>query len=125
MPYIDGFVAAVPTENRDAFIAHAKRTWPIFQELGALAQWEGWGDQVPDGELTSFGKAVQAKEDETVVFSWVAWPDQATRDAGWEKMMSDPTMEERMGQMPFDGKRMIFGGFTPIFMEGMGFEAKN
>ncbi len=118
MAYIDGFLAAVPDENRDAFVAHAKRSWPIFQDLGALAQWECWGDQIPDGEVTSFGKAVQAKAGETVVLSWVIWPDQATRDAGWEKMMSDPEMEEKMGEMPFDGKRMIYGGFQPIVQLG-------
>jgi uncharacterized protein YbaA (DUF1428 family) len=123
MAYIDGFVAAVPTENREAFITHAKTAWPIFKDLGAIAQWECWGDQVPDGEVTSFGKAVQAKDDETVVFSFVAWPDQATRDAGWEKMMSDPDMEENMGAMPFDGQRMIYGGFTPIVTMGAEFKA--
>ncbi len=121
MSYIDGFVAAVPTENRDAFIVHAKTAWPIFKELGALAQWECWGDQVPEGEVTSFAKAVQAKENETVVFSWVIWPDEATRNVAWEKMMSDPTMEEKMGEMPFDGARMIYGGFTPLVMEGAEF----
>ena len=121
MPYIDGFVAAVPTGNRDAFVTHAKRAWPIFQELGAIAQWECWGDQVPPGEVTSFAMSVQARDDETVVFSWVAWPDQATRDAGWEKMMADPDMAEKMGEMPFDAKRMIYGGFTPVVMEGAAF----
>jgi len=123
MPYIDGFVAAVPDGNRDAFVAYAKRTWPLFQDLGAIAQWECWGDQVPDGEVTSFGKAVQAKEGETVALSWVVWPDQATRDAAWDKMMSDPEMGEKMGEMPFDGKRMIYGGFAPVVMEGAAMQA--
>ena len=122
MSYIDGFVASVLDENKDAFIEHAKNTWPVFQKLGATAQWECWGDQVPDGEITSFPKAVAAKAGETVVFSWVLWPDQKTRDEGWEKMMSDPEIEKQMGEMPFDGKRMIYGGFTPIVTEGVMFD---
>ena len=118
MSYVDGFVAAVPTDKKAAFIAHAKQSWSVFQDMGALAQWECWGDEVPDGETTSFPMAVMAQEGETVVFSWVMWPDRATRDASWERMMSDPTMEEKMGEMPFDGKRMIYGGFESVFMQG-------
>lgn len=118
MPYIDGFLAAVPTANRDAFKAHAETAWPIFRDLGAIAVWECWGDDVPDGEVTSFRKAVQATEDETVVFSWTAWPDKATRDAAWERMMSDPAIGEAMGEMPFDGKRMVYGGFAPLMAAG-------
>ena len=114
MPYIDGFVAAVPTANREAYRAHVERAWPVFEKLGAQALWECWGDDVPAGERTSFPMAVQAKEDETVVFSWTVWPDKATRDAGWAKMMSDPEIGAAIGEMPFDGKRMIYGGFTPL-----------
>ena len=119
MNYVDGFVAAVPTANREAYVRHVEAAWPIFQRLGALALWECWGDDVPEGEVTSFPKAVQAGEDETIVFSWTLWPDKATRDSGWAKMMSDPEIAEAMGEMPFDGKRMIYGGFTPIFSKGL------
>lgn len=118
MPYVDGFVAAVPSGNRDAYRAHAETAWPIFEGLGAIGIWECWGDDVPDGELTSFPKAVQAGEDETVVFSWTIWPDRATRDAAWQKMMSDPEIAAAMGEMPFDGKRLIYGGFEPILQAG-------
>ncbi|MEL7117151.1 MAG: DUF1428 domain-containing protein [Pseudomonadota bacterium] len=118
MPYIDGFVAAVPSDKKDEYIAFAKKSWPIFEGLGAIAMWECWGDEVPDGEVTSFPMAVQAREDETVLFSWTAWPDKAARDQGWEKMMSDPEIGAAMGDMPMDGKRMIYGGFTPLLSFG-------
>lgn len=118
MPYIDGFVAAVPTANRDAYKAFAETAWPVFRDLGAIAVWECWGDDVPDGEITSFRKAVQASDDESVVLSWTAWPDKETRDAGWERMMSDPEVSRAMGDMPFDGKRMIYGGFSPLLVTG-------
>lgn len=118
MSYVDGFVAAVPTANREIYQAYAQKAWPIFQQLGATAVWECWGDDVPDGELTSFRKAVAAAEDETVVFSWTCWPDKATRDAGWSKMMSDPEISKAMGDMPFDGKRLIYGGFLPLVHQG-------
>lgn len=113
MSYIDGFVIAVPTANRKRFIRHATGFDPIFMELGATRVLECWGDDVPEGKLTDFRRAVQAKPDESVAFSWVEWPDKATRDAGMEKMMKDPRMEAA-GEMPFDGKRMIFGGFIPV-----------
>ena len=118
MAYIDGFLAAVPNGNKEKYRSFAEKAWPIFKELGAVAMWECWGNDVPEGELTSFPMAVQAKEDETVVFSWTAWPDKETRDAGWEKMMSDPKIGEAMGEMPMDGKRMIYGGFSPLMIRG-------
>jgi len=117
MSYIDGFVIAVPTANKEKFIAHARTLDPIFLELGALRVIEAWGDDVPDGKLTDFRRAVQAAPDETVAFSWVEWPDKATRDAGMKKMMEDPRMDPSAPgnpPMPFDGKRMIFGGFEPV-----------
>jgi Uncharacterized conserved protein len=113
MSYIDGFVMAVPDANRQAFIDHAGKFDPIFLEYGATRVLECWGDDVPDGKLTDFRRAVQAKDGESVVFSWVEWPDKATRDAGMEKFMQDPRMQEA-NDMPFDGKRMIYGGFAPI-----------
>jgi uncharacterized protein YbaA (DUF1428 family) len=113
MSYIDGFVIAVPNANREQFIRHAQTFDTIFLEFGATRVLECWGDNVPEGKLTDFRRAVQATQDESVVFSWVEWPDKATRDAGMEKFMKDPRMEDA-SNMPFDGKRMIFGGFVPV-----------
>lgn len=113
MSYIDGFVMAVPDANRQAFIDHAGKFDPIFLEFGATRVLECWGDDVPDGKLTDFRRAVQAREGESIVFSWVEWPDKATRDSGMEKFMQDPRMQAA-GDMPFDGKRMIYGGFAPV-----------
>ena len=79
---------------------------------------DGFLLDVPEGEVTSFRKAVKAGDDEPVVFSWTCWPDKETREAGWEKMMSDPAFGEAMGDMPMDGKRMIYGGFSPILATG-------
>lgn len=118
MSYIDGFVIAVPNANKQKFIDHAKALDPVFLELGATRVLEGWGDDVPDGKQTDFKRAVQAKPDETVVFSWVEWPDKATRDAGVKKMMEDPRMDPANNPMPFDGARMIFGGFSPVLELG-------
>jgi uncharacterized protein YbaA (DUF1428 family) len=113
MSYVDGFVIAVPTANREQFIGHASTFDVIFMEYGATRVLECWGEDVPEGKLTDFRRAVQAKADETVVFSWVEWPDKATRDAGMDKFMKDPRMEAA-ADCPFDGKRMIFGGFVPV-----------
>ncbi len=117
MPYIDGFVIAVPTANKEKFLAHARQFDSIFLEFGATRVVEGWGDDVPHGKVTDFFRAVAAKDDETVAFSWVEWPDKATRDAGVKKMMEDPRMDPSNPDnppMPFDGKRMIFGGFEVV-----------
>jgi uncharacterized protein YbaA (DUF1428 family) len=114
MSYIDGFVIAVPTANKDAFIAHARKFDPIFMEFGALRVIEAWGDDVPDGKQTDFKRAVQAREDETVAFSWVEWPDKSTRDDAMKRMMEDPRMDPSKNPMPFDGMRMIFGGFQVV-----------
>lgn len=118
MSYVDGFVIAVPKANRQAFIDHARTADDVFLEMGALRVFECWGDDVPDGKVTDFKGAVKATPDEDVVFSWIEWPDKATRDAAFEKMMSgdfeDPRMDPVKNPMPFDGKRMIFGGFIPV-----------
>jgi uncharacterized protein YbaA (DUF1428 family) len=118
MAYIDGFVIAVPTASKQAFIDHATTSDSMFIEMGATRVVECWGDDVPGGTLTDFRKAVQASDDETVVFSWIEWPDKATRDAGFAKMMdpanTDPRMDPAKNPVPFDGKRMIFGGFAPL-----------
>jgi len=112
MSYFDGFVAAVPQENKDTYIAHAQMAWDtVFKPAGAVSMVETWADDVPDGKVTSFPMAVQCKDDEVVVFSWIEWPDKAARDAAWAKMMED---DGDMGDMPFDGKRMIYGGFKSI-----------
>lgn len=112
--YVDGFVAAVPTANKDAYRRHAEAAWPVFKDHGALRMVECWGDEVPDGKLTSFPMAVKCQPDETVVFSWVIWPDKATREAGWQAIMADERMTPGKNPMPFDGKRMIYGGFAPL-----------
>lgn len=114
MAYVDGFVAAVPNDNKQAFIDHAKATGPVFKDHGAVAVIDCWGDDVPDGAVTSFAMAVKAGDDETVVFSWVLWPDKAARDAGMEKVFADPRMQEDQNPMPFDGKRLIYGGFQMV-----------
>jgi uncharacterized protein YbaA (DUF1428 family) len=113
MTYVDGFVLAVPTARKDDYRRHAESTIDMFKGYGALKLVECWGDDVPDGKLTSFPMAVKKEADETVVFSWVLWPDKATRDAGMKRMMDDPRMAD-MRDIPFDGKRMIFGGFEMI-----------
>lgn len=112
MDYVDGYVVAVPNGNKDAYLALAKMTAEMFRAQGALSVVECWGEDVPDGKVTSFPMAVKLEPGETVVFSWVTWPDKATRDAGWKAMMEDPRMQNM--QMPFDGKRMVYGGFQMI-----------
>ena len=114
MSYIDGFVMAVPTANKQKFIDHATTFDTLFIEFGALRVLECWGDDVPDGTVTDFRKSVQATSEESVVFAWIEWPDKATRDAGMKKMMDDPRMDPEKNPMPFDGKRMIYGGFRPV-----------
>ena len=111
MAYVDGFLIPVPTANKEKYLAFSKKWMPMFKEWGALMIYECWGDDVPKGEVTDFLRAVDLKEDETVVFSWSVWPDKATRDAAWAKLTEAP-----MDEIPFDGKRMIFGGFKPILV---------
>lgn len=111
MPYVDGFVLAVPKANLDAYKEMARLGGEVWMEHGALSYVECVGDDVPYGELTSFPRAVQATDDEVVVFSWITYPDRATRDAVMAKVMADPRLKAYEGAMPFDGKRMIFGGF--------------
>lgn len=113
MTYVDGFVLAVPKANRDAYRKVAEAAAAVFKEHGALQTVECWGDDVPDGEVTSFPMAVKCREDETVIFAWIVWPSREARDKGNEKVMADPRMNG-MADMPFDGKRMIFGGFETM-----------
>lgn len=114
MSYIDGFVAAVPTANKDKYITHAALAASVFKEHGALKVVECWGDDVPEGKVTSLPMAVKRKDDETVVFSWIVWPTRALRDQAWEKVMADPRLSPETNPMPFDGKRLIYGGFDMI-----------
>lgn len=114
MAYIDGFVCAVPAANKEAYREHAAKAAAVFRELGATRVVEAWGDDVPVGKLTDFRMAVKAKDDEVIVFAWVEYPDKATRDAAMNAMMNDPRMAGMMDAMPFDGKRMIFGGFDML-----------
>jgi len=115
MTYIDGFVLAVPTANRDAYRKHAERVAPVFKEHGAVKLVQCWGDDVPDGKLTSFPMAVRKKDDETVVFSWIVWPSRQARDEGMKKVMADPrSIQPNVNPMPFDGQRLIFGGFEVL-----------
>ena len=112
MNYVDGCVLAVPTANREAYCQHAQIAAAVFKEHGALAVVDCWGDDVPEGKVTSFPMAVQRKQDETVVFSWITWPSRAASDAGMKKAMDDARLTNVA--MPFDGKRMIYGGFEVI-----------
>ena len=114
MTYVDGFVAAVPTANREAYRRHAEAAVAVFKDHGALSVVECWGDDVPQGKLTSFPMAVKCQADETVVFSWITWPSRQARDAGMKKVMTDPRVQPDVNPMPFDGKRLIYGGFEVI-----------
>lgn len=114
MNYVDGFVFAVPTANRETYREYAEKFGLIFKEHGALSVVECWGNDVPDGVHTSFPLAVQKKDDETVVFSWMTWPSKEIRDAAWEKIMQDPRFDTKNNPMPFDGKRLIYGGFEKL-----------
>jgi len=120
MTYVEGFVLAVPAENKEQFRKHAADAAPLFKEFGVTRHVETWGDDVPDGKVTDFKGAVQAKEGEIVVFSWFEYPSKEVRDAANEKMRSDPRMEAMGADMPFDGQRMIMGGFAPILDESAG-----
>ncbi|MEM6559446.1 MAG: DUF1428 domain-containing protein [Myxococcota bacterium] len=112
--YIDGFVAAVPSANRDAYKKHVEYSAQVFKDHGALRIVECWGDDVPTGEVTSFPAAVQRKDDETVCFSWIVWPSKEARDAGIKKVIADERMKPENNPMPFDGKRLLYGGFEVL-----------
>ncbi len=114
MTYVDGFVAAVPTANKAEYIEHAEAAAAIFKEYGALKSVECWGDDVPDGEITSFPLAVQCRDDETVVFSWIPWPSRDVRNAAMAKAMADKRLDPQRNPMPFDGMRLIYGGFEML-----------
>ena len=115
--YTDGFVLPVPQGNEGAYRDMAVKAAGKFREYGAVRVVEAWGDDVPEGKVTDFNRAVKAEPGEKIVFSWIEWPDKATRDAGWQKMMADPDMQHDPANIPFDGKRMFWGGFAPIVDE--------
>lgn len=117
MTYYTGAIAAVPTANRQKYVDHVKAAWALFQTYGAARMVETWGVDVQRGKVNDLYGAVDARDGEAVVFSWIEWPDKATADAAWGRMQTDPAMRE-MPEMPFDGGRMIFGGFEPVLQEG-------
>lgn len=114
LPYVDGFLLAIPTANKEVYRQYAQDAAVVFKEHGALSLVECWGDDVPVGKINSMHTAVLRKDGETVVFSWITWPDKATRDAGMQKVFADPLSAATMANMPFDGSRMIYGGFEMI-----------
>jgi uncharacterized protein YbaA (DUF1428 family) len=118
MAYVDGFLIAVPTAKKETYVQLAGMVDQLFIDHGAVRVWECWSDDVPHGKLTDFYRSVQAQDDEAVVLSWIEWPDKATRDAAMAKvhdiMKSDDRFDPEKNPPPFDGKRMIFGGFCPV-----------
>ncbi len=114
MSYVQGFVVPVPSKNKDAYLKVAQKASKVFLEYGAEHVVECWGKDVPEGKVTDFQRSVKLEEGETVVFSWIVWPSKAVCDEASKKVMDDPRMQ---GEMPFDGKRMIWGGFEPILDE--------
>src|SRR4029453_1505223 len=119
MAYVQGFIAAVPAASKETYRKHALKAATLFKDYGATRVVETWGEDVPDGKVTDFKQAVKAKPNEVVVFSWIEYPSKAVADSAHEKKMSDSRMKD-IGDMPFDGQRMIFGGFTTILDEGSG-----
>lgn len=113
MSYVHGFLVAVPTANKQAYIDMAKAAASVFKENGAISVVETWGVDVPDGKVTSFPMAVKLKEDEKVVFSWIVWPDEETGKTGMEKTMKHFEQMD-FNDMPFDGMRMMWGSFETI-----------
>jgi uncharacterized protein YbaA (DUF1428 family) len=113
MTYVQGFLTPVPNANKEKYLAHASEAAPMFAGLGATRFVEAWGEDTKDGKVTDFNRATLKQPDEKVVYSWVEWPDKATRDAGWAKIMQDERMQPP-AKMPMDGKRMMWGGFVPI-----------
>lgn len=114
MAYYTGFVLAVPAANKQTYIDHARQTWPMFERLGAVRMVETWGEDVPRGKQTDFYRATDAKDDEAPLFSWIEWPDRSAADKAWAAM-EEEMKDKPMPEMPFDGMRMFWGGFTPIF----------
>ena len=117
MPYVDGFLVAVPTANKAAYLKFAEAAAAVFKEHGALSVVECWGDDVPEGKLTSFPMAVKREAGESVVFAWITWASRAARDDGMKKVMADERNRPGAMAMPFDGKRLVYGGFEVILQK--------
>ncbi|QGG93282.1 DUF1428 family protein (plasmid) [Agrobacterium sp. MA01] len=117
MTYIDGFLTPVPVAMKKRYLEHARTTALVFRSHGALAVMENWGDDLPDGDATSIRKAVLCREDETVCLAWVVWPDKQTRDAALMKVFTDPKLSRDQNPAPYDGKRLIRGGFQTVVFE--------
>ncbi|WP_243450956.1 DUF1428 domain-containing protein [Sphingosinicella sp. CPCC 101087] len=124
MGYADGYLLAVSDSNKEAYREMAQKASVIFLDHGATRVIEAWGNDVPDGKVTDFRRAVKAVDGESIVFSWVEWPSKEARAKGWEKVMADERMKCDPNNMPFDGQRMIYGGFVPIVDEGAPVQAK-
>lgn len=114
MNYVDGYLVPVPNAKKDDYRRVAETAAAVFKDNGAQSVVECWGDDVPEGKVTSFPMAVKRKDDETVVFSWITWPSKEARDQGMKRAMEDPRMQDGMKNMPFDGQRMMYGGFTVL-----------
>ncbi|MGE0337091.1 MAG: DUF1428 domain-containing protein [Gammaproteobacteria bacterium] len=114
MSYLDAMIAAVPTAKKEAYLAHARQAAELFRRHGALEVAECWGADVPDGKLTSFPLAVRKADDETVVLSWIRWPSKPARDAAWHAIEADAAMGALFAAMPFDGARLVHGGFDVV-----------
>ncbi|WP_082438920.1 MULTISPECIES: DUF1428 domain-containing protein [unclassified Sphingomonas] len=119
--YVDGCLTPVPAAGRDAYIAFAAESAQVFRDHGALRVVEGWGDDVPAGKHTDFARAVALRDGEIACYSWIEWPSKDARNNGWQAVMADPRMADR--DMPFDGRRMVYGGFLPVFDQRMGADA--
>lgn len=118
MSYVDGFIVPVSPDKKDAYFTLSKLTSAMFREFGATRVVECWGNDLPDGKVTDFRRSVKAEGDENVVFSWVEWPSKQARDEGLAKFMADPRMAANATPMPFDGKRMFWGGFDVVLDDG-------
>ncbi|MBT8427984.1 MAG: DUF1428 domain-containing protein [Erythrobacter sp.] len=116
--YVQGFLIAVPEGNKEAYRATAEKAGAKFREYGVTEIVEAWEEDVSDGKVTDFRKATKAEEGEKIVFSWMIWPDKETADAAHAKMEDDPFWMEEMAEMPFDGMRMMWGGFKPLYLMG-------
>jgi uncharacterized protein YbaA (DUF1428 family) len=113
--YVDATLMPVPIANKAAFRDWAAQMAELFREHGATRVLDGWGDDLPDGKVTDFKRAVKAKDGETVIYGWIEWPSKGVRDAAWGKLMADPRMQpDKSKPALFDGQRTVYGGFTPI-----------
>lgn len=117
--YVAGFVIPVPEEARAAYLRWAERSAALFREYGCLEIVEAWEDDVPDGRLTDFRRAVAARPGERIVFAWQIWPDKAAVETAEARMKDDPRFEVP-AEIPFDHRRLIYGGFAPILTTGRG-----